>query len=687
MSDYDLKALGNAKISHLRPAKTDRFWFGAPYYPEHWDEKTREKDPERMAAAGFNIVRMAEFAWDMIEPREGEFEVSFFDQMIERLGKKGIMTMLCTPTAAPPRWLTVGFPKVVRVNDNGVPMCHGSRQHCCHNNEMFRKFSWIITQKMAEHYKDNPYVAGWQTDNEINCHFSECHCESCQKEFQKFLRWKYEGDISLLNKAWGTAFWALTYVAFDDIETPKRSKPTYVNPACELDYFRFVAFSVARFQHEQVEILRNAQPKWFITHNGIMRLVDYRGLFTKDLDFLGYDRYPMFDNDHQNRDAGGAYQLDHVRSLSGNFMIPEHQAGPGGQMPYFHDNPEPGEIRNMTYSSVARGCDSILYFRWRTCRFGAEEYWCGILDHDNIPRRRYREFVQIGNEMKKVGKEVLGTSVFIDCAVASGDFDSGYAHATYPLGLPDPGWMGGVAHKMLYNSGYAVGCVHPEDDLSGLKLYIIPNWPLFNPEWVPSLEKFVKGGGTLVISARTASKDMDNNVVPETLPGCLRRLAGVSVEEYGKLNRPEQRPFALKFKDKKLKSEIWYEILNLEDASVMAKWSGRHLDGKPAISFRKLGKGNVIYAGTYLTENILKVLIPELAKIAGLKPVWPSAPGGVETVLRFNGKKKIWFFMNHNDGKVTVKKTPAGENLITGAKNSGKAITLERYGVAVIREG
>ena len=67
-------------------------------------------------------------------------------------------------------------------------MCHGSRQHCCHSNPTFRKFSWIITQRMAEHFKVNPYVTGWQTDNEINCHFSECHCKSCEKEFQKFLK-------------------------------------------------------------------------------------------------------------------------------------------------------------------------------------------------------------------------------------------------------------------------------------------------------------------------------------------------------------------------------------------------------------------------------------------------------------------------------------------------------------------
>ncbi|MFA6294180.1 MAG: beta-galactosidase [Victivallales bacterium] len=686
MNDYELKPLGNAKISHLRPAKVDRFWFGAPYYPEHWDRETREKDPERMAAAGFNIVRMAEFAWDLMEPKEGIYDFSFFDEIIERLGKKGVMTMLCTPTAAPPRWVSLLYPDTLRVNENCVPMQHGSRQHCCHSNGNFRKFSWIITQKMAEHFKDNPYVAGWQTDNEINCHFSECHCGSCQIEFRKFLSWKYKCDIALLNKSWGNAFWALTYSSFDEIETPRRNKPAYCNPAAELDYFRYISYIATVFQHEQVEILRNSHPKWFVTHNGIFGHIDYRGTFTKDLDFLGYDIYPLFQNDPALRAEQNAYNLDRTRSLSGNFIVPEHQSGPGGQAPYFHDNPEPGEIRNLTYSAIARGADGLLYFRWRTCRFGAEEYWCGILDHDNIPRRRYDEISLIGKEMGTVGKEILGTSVFIDCAVATGDMDANDAHSTYPLGLPDPGRTAGVAHKMLYKSGYAVGCIHPEDDLSGIKLYFIPNWELFNPEWVPRLEKYVEEGGVLVIGARSATRDMNNNVVPETIPGCLRRLAGVSVEEYGKLNMPEKRPFHLKFKDKKIKSETWYEILNLEDAASFAKWSGRHLDGKTAISIRKLGKGRVIYAGTYLSENILKIFMPELTKIANLKPVWPSAPKGVETVVRYSGKKKIWFFINRNDGKVKIQKTPKGNDLISGKKSSGGPIILDRYAVSVISE-
>ena len=190
---------------------------------------------------------------------------------------------------------------------------------------------------MAEHYKDNPYVVGWQTDNEINCQFPECHCESCQEAFREFLRERYHSDIVALNRAWGAAFWAQTYTDFEQIETPKPDKPTHPNPSQMLDYYRYISWSVTAFQHDQVEILRDfaarrtVAPAWFVTHNGLFRHIDYRGQFTHDLDFLGYDVYPFFNHNAATRPLTQAFNLDMARAWSGNFMVPEQQSGPGGQ--------------------------------------------------------------------------------------------------------------------------------------------------------------------------------------------------------------------------------------------------------------------------------------------------------------------------------------------------------------------
>ena len=664
--------LGPANLSHKRPSKLSRFWFGAAYYPEHWDAATRENDADRMAAAGFNIVRMGEFAWDRLEATEGRYDFAIFDETISRLGARGVQTMFCTPTAAPPVWLTRQHPEILRVNDNGVALEHGSRQQACHASPVFRDYSQRITRALAEHYRDNPQVVAWQTDNEFHCHFSECHCPNCQTAFREFLRRRYAGDVDALNRAWGTAFWALTYRDFAEIRTPKRNKPTFLNPAAQLDYFRYLSDAVTQFQHDQVAILRATQPRWFITHNGSFGQIDYRGQFTQDLDVFGHDVYPMFCNDAGRRPDAHAYGLDVTRAWSGNFIIPEQQSGPGGQAPYFHDNLEPGELRKLTYVSIARGADSLLYFRWRSCRFGAEEYWCGILDHDNVPRRRYAEVQQIGAELQKLGPQLLGTHVRIDAAIAGADFVNNETHQTLPFGLPGPSEIAGQIHSSLYRSGYAVGLAHPTDDLADVKLFVIPHWVVFDPAWVPTLERWVRAGGTLVIGARTATRDLQNNVVAETIPGCLLELAGVTVEEYSRINLPEQRSKYLVRAGQSVRAEHWCEIVvPAAGTQTLAKWRGRHFAGRAAASLRKVGAGQVIYVGTYFSAPVVNFLVPTLVKLAGLKPLWP-VPRGVEVVRRQDARKFLWFFINHNDRPVQFK-TPAG-----------KLAKLPRYGLAVV---
>ncbi len=676
---------GRGKVSHKRPANLTKFWFGACYYPEHWDAETRADDAVRMQQAGMNVVRMAEFAWNVLEPEEGVFDFTLFDNTITALGAQGISTILCTPTATPPRWLTKAYPDTLRVNADNISLQHGSRQQCCHANRRFRKYSQAITRAMAEHFAENQRVVGWQTDNEFHCHFSECHCEACQQAFQKFLKLRYK-QIEALNLAWGTAFWAQTYRDFDEVLTPRPQKPTYMNPSHQLDYYDYLSWAVTQFQHDQVQVLRRANPDWFVFHNGLFENIDYRGRFTQDLDLLGYDIYPLFCDNTTVRPHKQSFNLDRARAWSGNFIVPEQQSGPGGQAPYFHDHPEPGEVRRMTYTSVARGADSVLYFRWRTCRFGAEEYWCGVLDHDNIPRRRYDEIAGIGRELGTIGNEVLGMHVRIDVAIAMADYDNVGAHRSMTFGLPAPDQIAEQIHAKFFTQGYAVGCIHPADDLSALKLYIIPHWSIIDPAWLPNLEQFVKNGGTLVVGARSGTRDLYNHVIADTPPGVLGELCGITVEEYGRQNDAARRPLEIGIKNSKAASDLWYEVLNPVSAKVVGSWKSRHLAGKAAITRNDVGEGRVYYVGTYFTQAILDIVLPLFIQESGLQPLWPGAPQGVSVVVRQNSEKTLWFLINTTDHDLTLSATPRGTELLSNTVTGGRALRLEPNDVVIVKQ-
>lgn len=670
-------------FSHRRPWNTDRFWFGVCYYPEHWDEATRARDPERMAAAGITVVRMAEFAWDRMEPKQGHFDFSLFDAVIAALASHGVRTILCTPTAAPPRWLTRAQPEVLRVDAQGVRQEHGSRQHACTTHPAFRAHSRRITQAMADHYRGNRAVVGWQTDNEFHCHFSECHCPACQDAFREFLRRRH-GTVDALNHAWGNPFWSQTLDSFDEAQTPRDKLPTYQNPGARLDYVRFLSDAVAGFQHEQVAILRAANPRWFITHNGTFANIDFRGPFTRDLDVLGKDLYPMFTRDARQRPIDQAQNCDRARCLSGNFFVPETHGGAGGQPGYALDTPAPGEMRQLAFATIARGADSLMLFRWRSCRFGAEEYWCGILDHDNVPRRRYRELQQMGSELARLGPAVLGTSVRVEAAIAWGDFDSHAALDSYGAGTPgDKGAMACV-HRLLFTAGYAVGMVHPEDELTGVKLFWVPHWELFKPEWIAPLTRWVEAGGVLVVGARSGTRDVENRIVAETWPGCLRPLVGSTVEEFGRIGHPESRPLTLRLGGRELPGEHWYEHLQPDAGTeVVGTWVGQHLDGVPAVTRRKVGRGWAYYLGTWSTEATVSALLPELLRETGLAPQ-PGARAGVQVVCREGAGKRLWFLLNHRDDETEVDVPEPGLDLLTDRRAAGR-LRLPRFGVAVIQ--
>ena len=673
---------GPPRRTHKSPTGLTTFLFGAPYYPEHWDEADIKDDPKRMQAAGFNLVRMAEFAWDRLEPEEGKFDFSFFDFHIARLGEVDIQTMLCTPTSTPPAWLTAAHPEILRVAQDGRVMRHGSRQHACNSSPLFRDYSRRITQAMATHFAPNPHVVGWQTDNELFCHFSECHCDNCAKAFRQFLRVKYE-SIDELNRRWGTAFWALTYNSFDQIQMPYPDRPTYSNPSQHLDYHLFLTSEVTDFQNEQIAILRDANSAWWITHNGLMANIDYRE-FSRELNFLGTDVYPMFRRPDE-RAADVAAQLDMTRSFAGNFIVPELQSGPGGQGDYFHDTPAPGQMRLFAWQCVARGADGILHFRWRTCRFGAEQYWCGIFDHDNVPRRRYAEVCREGEEFARLGNEILGTYLEPDVAIL---LDSGLAelgHRPMTCGLDSPNTLARTIWRACWEAHYNIGFVHPEDTLDGIKLLVMPSWAIVTPAVASSLESFVEKGGTLIITARSGIKNSDSHVISATPPGLLSRLSGCLVEETTRVNEPDifQNSFILGGIE--INEAQFSEILQPTTGEVAANWKKGHYAGKPAVVTNQFGRGACIYIGTYLDAVSAALLVPLFARTAGVTPLIARLPRNIEVSVRLSDSRKLWFLLNHNDHPDIISNPPSGFELISGRESAG-SIELEPFGVAVIRQ-
>ena len=697
-------------LSAWRTLSLDTFLVGTPHYPEHVAEDFLERDAERIAAAGFNIVRMGEFAWNLFEPSLGRFEFALFDRAVAAFDRHGVKTMMCTPTATPPRWLTAADPALLRVTAAGASHRHGSRQHADTTNPRYRAHSRRITRAMAEHYRDDPGVIGWQTDNELNTSYSESFSVAATEGFREFLRARY-GNVEALNQAWGGRFWAQDVWDFGQVELPYPDAPVASNPTQRLDYHRFLAHATAMFQRDQVEILRGVNPNWFVTHNvGRIRDLDLRGALASDLDFLAYDIYPLLMDELLR--LGHAYlpalQIDLVRGAAGNMLVPELQSGFGSQPEFSTIVPEPGEMRRMGFSAIARGADGVMFFRWRPAHFGAEIYWMGILDHDDVPRRRYAEAARFAGEIGKIAGEVLGTAVHVDVGIAGPDFDNEEALKTYPLGLPGPQAASIPLHRFCYERGIACGFVHPEDTLARVKVYFVPHWMLWETSWTDRLTRFVEAGGTLVVGARTGAHTPDNHMIAQTPPGELRALCGVAVEEFGPLPavgamalqarvetpadvaampaESSRRRHQLVCHGTVVDAGLWYERLTPDPGTrVIARWASRFLAGEAAATERSVGAGTVVYLGTFLTPELVASLFTPLLAQAGVTPLLPLVPPGLEVTLRVAPDRRLLFLQNTGAAAVSVSDLPQGVELLTGEDVLDGRLSLEGYGCAVLR--
>lgn len=626
-------------------------YYGVDYYPEHWPEERWEIDASLMESAGINVARLAEFAWVKLEPKEGYYDFSWLDKAIDILGRYNIKIVLGTPTASPPMWLVKKYPQVLPRDKDGHIMGPGGRRHYCYNSPEYRELSRKIVTAMAEHYKDNPNVIGWQIDNELGCHESNrCYCDNCLVKFREWLKKKY-GTIENLNNSWGTIFWSQTYTDWDEVIIPRRTVGAH-NPSLLLDFLRFVSDSTIEYQNLQVEILRKVCPDKFITHNfmGLFGGLDYYKL-AETLDFVSWDNYPRFRG--QPDPARIALSHDVMRGVNRGkpFWIMEEQSGAAG-WEIFGSHPLPGEIRLWSYQGIAHGADAIVYFRWRTCRFGTEEYWHGVLDHDGIPRRRYEEVKKMGEEVKTL-TEIEGSTYKAETAIIY-SYDIRWAFEIQPNN-PNFSYMEQIQkyYTGLFNQHVPVDIVHPLADLSRYKLVIAPSLYLMTQEIRENLERYVENGGTLVVTLRSGVKDWNNVVTDKTLPGELAELLGIEIEEYLSM-APDEQYHIKGVGPEKFTCKAICEYVKPKSAEVLAFYEDGPFAGKPVVTINKFGSGEAIYVGADVDIECIEYLLFWLITRSKVDII-AMGSRDVEVTIRENKNGTFIFLLNHSNKPETVK--------------------------------
>jgi beta-galactosidase len=611
---------------------------GAAYYPEHWPEERWAEDIRLMQAAGLTVVRMAEFAWSTLEASAGKFNFAWLDRAIDKLAAAGIVSVLGTPTAAPPAWLIENYPEILAVDESGHRVQFGNRCHYCVNSPDFHQATLRIVRAMAAHFGPNPNVIGWQIDNEYN---RVCYCDVCRMKFHQFLARKY-GSLEALNQHWSTSYWSQTYSTWEQIPLPVGRH----NPGLMLEFKNFITASYRAFQHLQLEALRpKLKPGVWVTHNfmGWHSGYDHYEM-SSDLDMASWDYY-VGTGHHEYLGHGVKHDLTRGFKRK-NFWVMETQPG-SVDWSAVNTYLNKGEARTMAWQAVAHGADAVLYWQWRSALGGQEQYHGTLVDPSGQPRPFYAEVQAVGGEFAKVSDLLAGSTVKAQVALLN-DYQSRWS-IDFQRHHKDFEYVAFFNHfaRPLAARGIPLDVISADESLTGYKLVVAPALILLDEKRLQNMKEFVRQGGHLVLTARCGMKDRFNALLPARQPGPLASLAGVEVEEYFALdeNVPVEGTLFSGY------AKIWAErlkILDEQGTAVIGRYQASNgwLDDQPAITVRAEGDGLVYYVGAWLDEASQQKLIQQILKGADLGEMMP--PPGVElrTRLRPDGQE-IHFLINH----------------------------------------
>jgi beta-galactosidase len=616
----------------LNPA--DMMNIGVYYYPEAWPQDQWARDIANLKRLGLEFVHMGEFAWAFMEPEEGKFQFDWLERNVRLCAEQGLKVVLCTPSAAPPVWLSRKYPEVLMVDASGRRMNHGSREHACWSVPRYREQVARIVGELARRFGNNPTVWGWQIDNELS-HYGKnyCYCGHCQTAFRAWLRQRYR-TIDKLNTDWGNAFWSQMYRSFDEVEIPNQAELVQqINPHAQLDFQRWFAAEAADYLRFQADLLRKqARNQWVTTNFMSMHGEIDPSLSARDLDVLTWTIYPAHGNLNDGplgfRLGDGdalSFMHDFLRPMTGAEGIMELQPG---QVNWGNVNPRPypGAIRMWIMHAFGSGARLVCTYRYRQPLSGGELYHNGLAATDGItPSIGGREYAAAMEDIRTLRKNLRpGAAVPAAHAARKTAFLYGLENRwDIDNHKQTERWdtMSHLLkyHKALKSMGCPVDVISESKDFAGYPFLVAPAYQLVDQTLVKRWTDYASAGGHLVLSCRTGQKDRRGHLYEGPWAAAIVSLIGASIPTYDVLPAPFRG--RVRSGEREFDWSVWGESLDpAQGTSPLATYADQFYQGNVAATTRKTGKGTVTYIGVESDDGSLeRALLRGVYRSAGVE--------------------------------------------------------------------
>lgn len=667
----------------------DRLLYGVAYYDEYMPYDRLDKDVEMMKAAGINVVRIAESTWSTCEPQEGVFDFSHVTRVLDAMEEAGISVIIGTPTYAIPTWMVKSHPYVLATTKNG-PGIYGARQIMDITHPVYRYYGERVIRKLMEVSAHRKCVIGFQLDNETK--YYDTAGRNVQEQFVKYLREKFHDDLDALNEEFGLDYWSNRINAWEDFPDVRGT----INGSLGAEFEKFQRTLVDDYLNWQAQIVREyAREDQFITHNfdfdwrgysfGVQPKVNHYHA-AEALTVAGVDIY------HPTQDeltgAEISFGGDSTRSLKrDNYFVLETEAqGFPCWVPY------DGQLRLQAYSHVASGANMVEYWHWHSIHNSFETYWKGLLSHDFKENDTYRAAKVIGNEFARIGGHLVNLKKKNKVAMLVSN-EALTALDWFPIDSTG-GFSGEVKYNdavryvydQLYRLNVECDFLWPEsENLEDYELLVVPALYAAPEELLTRIDRYVKNGGHLFTTFKTAFANENVKVYADCQPHGIDRCLGIS---YSHFTFPKNVKLASeRYHCQENEIKTFMELINPDTAEVLASYDHYNWKRYAAVTRNHYGEGSATYLGCWTSATMLREILSDVLKEAGL---WTEGQEVKFPVIIKKGvndfEKEVVYYLNYSPEVQSVKYTGNnGTELLTEEKiSTGDMLEIEPWNMKII---
>lgn len=658
-----------------------RLYHGTAYYPELWPEEDITRDIAEMHRLGIGVARIGEFAWSRMEPEEGAIDLGFFRRTMDRLHKAGIRTILCTPTATPPVWLTHGHPERAFVNREGQAMGQGARQHASYDDPVVRAACLRIVEALTRELGRHPGLLAWQIDNELRCHVAEDFNPASIAGWHEWLKNRY-GTIQRLNEAWGTEIWSQRYQRFEQVPAPLRT-PFLHNASLSSAYLAYSREGINDFVAEQCTAIRRHSTAP-ITHNTSLGFSIHQEGLHKYLDFASFDAYPQASNW-----ARWVLNCDTFRAAvpGRSFWVMETSPAHNGWLGSNHETTHPkGYLRAEAVVAYSLGAEGFSYWLWRQQRTGCELPHSAILSAWGKPTIGTSEVGEV-EKARRALEPILADTNPVVPEVALTWSDAGRAQLqTEALGA-------GGGHKVDYNTILAdwhrilLDGGIPRDvrfegaALDGIKLLITPAMLPVRRDWLDRIRAWVNEGGVWLCGPLTGARTPEHTVPTDAALGPLEKIGGVETVYAFPVTGTSTQGAA--FGIKAVLAGWCHAWRAAAGTTMLGLLEGPLVQDLAWITERRVGKGAILLLGCEPQgergREILAKLVEKAAVRAGVTARYDATPGTIVCPRARPDGTPVWIVVNFDGAGGEVRLPEPAEDLLGGGVLQRGTLRLARY--------